>query len=299
MLHPSGVKKMGELHLAVRFSGANMVNVLRMYSMRLLLKMHYVQPLSVNQLYTSRYQARNVVASRLGQAEPPLGRDVVEYTLDHYSHMWSMRKSKANFFRLTNILAWFVAMSRFLESLRNWHKPVYSALFMVVFKIFVLVPELIIPCVLLTLAAMGLWRYKSRLRHPPHIYTRLPYADVVHPDELDEEFDSFPTSRGAEIVRIRYDRLRSVAGRIQSVVGDMATQGERFQALLSWRDPRATFLFVIICLVASCGFYVVPFKSVVVLWGLYLWRPPKFRNRLPLRAVSFFKRLPTRADSIL
>ncbi|KAL3531163.1 hypothetical protein ACH5RR_010485 [Cinchona calisaya] len=147
MLHPSGVKKMGELHLAVRFSCANMVNVLHMYSMPLLPKMHYVHPLSVNQLDSLRYQAMNVVASRLARAEPPLGRDVVEYMLDHDSHMWSMRKSKANFFRLTNILAWFVAMSRFLESLRNWHKPVYSALFTVVFMIFVLVPELIIPCV--------------------------------------------------------------------------------------------------------------------------------------------------------
>ncbi|XP_027093902.2 multiple C2 domain and transmembrane region protein 5 [Coffea arabica] len=299
MLHPSGVKKTGELHLAVRFSCANMVNVLHKYSMPLLPKMHYVLPLSVNQLDGLRYQAMNVVASRLGRAEPPLGRDVVEYMLDHDSHMWSMRKSKANFFRLTNILAWFVAVSRFLESLRNWHKPVYSALFMIVFMVFVLVPELIMPCVLLTMASVGLWRYRSRPRHPPHMDTRLSYADVVHPDELDEEFDSFPSSRSAEIVRIRYDRLRSVAGRIQSVVGDMATQGERFQALLSWRDPRATFLFVIICFIAACGFYLVPFKWVVALWGLYVLRPPKFRNRLPSRAVSFFKRLPTNADSML
>ncbi|CDP03817.1 unnamed protein product [Coffea canephora] len=209
----------------------------------------------------------NVVASRLGRAEPPLGRDVVEYMLDHDSHMWSMRKSKANFFRLTNILAWFVAMSRFLESPRNWHKPVHSALFMIVFVIFVLVPELIMPCVLLAMASVGLWRYRSRPRHPPHMDTRLSYADAVHPDELDEEFDSFPSSRSAEIVRIRYNRLRSVAGRIQSVVGDMATQGERFQALLSWRDPRATFLFVMICFIATCGFYLVPFKWVVALIG--------------------------------
>ncbi|CAI9107517.1 OLC1v1006892C1 [Oldenlandia corymbosa var. corymbosa] len=299
MLHPSGVKKMGELHLAVRFSCANMVNMLCMYTMPLLPKMHYVQPLSVNQLDSLRYQAMNVVASRLGRAEPPLVRDVVEYMLDHDSHMWSMRKSKANFFRLTNILAWFVAVSRFLETVRNWHKPVYSAVFLIVFMIFVLLPELIVPCVLLTMAAMGLWRYRSRPRHPPHMDTRLSYADVVHPDELDEEFDSFPSSRAAEIIRMRYDRLRSVAGRIQSVVGDMATQGERFQALLSWRDPRATFLFIMVCLAAACGFYAVPFKWIVALWGLYLLRPPKFRNRLPSRAVSFFKRLPTRADSML
>ncbi|XP_059297351.1 multiple C2 domain and transmembrane region protein 10 [Lycium ferocissimum] len=299
MLHPSGVKKMGELHLAVRFSCANMVNMLHMYTMPLLPKMHYVQPLSVNQLDTLRHQAMSVVATRLSRSEPPLGREVVEYMLDHDSHMWSMRKSKANFFRLTNVVSWFVIVSRFLESARNWHKPVHSALALIAFTILVLVPELIIPCVLLTLAAIGLWRYRSRPRHPPHMDTRLSYAESVYPDELDEEFDSFPTSRSAEIVRMRYDRLRSVAGRIQTVVGDMATQGERFQALLSWRDPRATFLFVIFCLFAAFGFYLVPIKWVVALWGLYYLRPPRFRNRLPSSAVCFLKRLPTRADSML
>lgn len=299
MLHPSGVKKMGELHLAVRFSCANMFNVLTMYAMPLLPKMHYVQPLSVSQLDGLRYQAMNVVASRLSRSEPPLGREVIEYMLDHDSHMWSMRKSKANFLRLTTVLAWFVAMTRLLEALRTWHKPVYSTLFLTAFTVLVLAPELIIPCGLLTLATVGLWRYRSRPRHPPHMDTRLSYAESVHPDELDEEFDSFPTSRSAEIVRMRYDRLRSVAGRIQTVVGDMATQGERFQALLSWRDPRATFLFVVLCLVAAAGFYLVPIRWVVGFGGLYYLRPPKFRNRLPSSAVSFFKRLPTNADVML
>ncbi|KAM2467049.1 hypothetical protein PS1_008896 [Malus domestica] len=40
----------------------------------------------------------------------------------------------------------------------------------------------------------------------------------------------------------RYDRLRSIAGRFQTVVGDLATRGERLQSLLSWRDPRGAFL---------------------------------------------------------
>ncbi|KAI4365451.1 hypothetical protein MLD38_021436 [Melastoma candidum] len=39
-----------------------------------------------------------------------------------------------------------------------------------------------------------------------------------HPDELDEEFDTFPTSRPSDVVRMRYDRLRSIAGRIQTVL---------------------------------------------------------------------------------
>ncbi|CAA0823905.1 C2 calcium/lipid-binding plant phosphoribosyltransferase family protein [Striga hermonthica] len=299
MLHPSGVKKMGELHLAVRFSCANLFNVLHTYTTPLLPKMHYVQPLSVSQLDSLRYQATSVVASRLGRSEPPLGREVVEYMLDHDSHMWSMRKSKANFLRLTSVLAWVVAVGRIVEGLRTWARPVYSALFVLAYAVLVLVPELIIPCGLLSTAAVGLWRYRLRARSPPHMDTRLSYAEGVHPDELDEEFDSFPTSRGAEVVRMRYDRLRSVAGRIQTVVGDLATQGERFQALLSWRDPRATFLFVVVCLVAAFGFYLVPVRWVVALGGLYYLRPPKFRNRMPSSAVNFFKRLPTNADSML
>ncbi|KAH6823949.1 C2 calcium/lipid-binding plant phosphoribosyltransferase family protein [Perilla frutescens var. hirtella] len=299
MLLPSGVKKMGDLHLAVRFSCTNTFNVLNMYAMPLLPKMHYVQPLSVAQLDTLRYQATNVVASRLNRAEPPLGREVVEYMLDHDSQMWSMRKSKANFLRLTNVLAWLVAMWKLVEMVRSWHKPVYSAMFVAALIVLVLLPELIIPCILLTMAATGLWRYRGRPRHPPHMDTRLSYAESVYPDELDEELDTFPTSRSPEVVRMRYDRLRSVAGRIQTVVGDLATQGERFQALLSWRDPRATFLFVIVCLVAAFGFYLVPIRWVVAAGGVYWLRPPKFRSRMPSCAESFFKRLPSNADSML
>ncbi len=299
MLHSSGVKKMGELHLAVRFSCANMANMLHMYTMPLLPKMHYVQPLGVNQLESLRYQAMNVVASRLSRAEPPLGREVVEYMLDHDSHMWSMRSSKANFFRLMNVVAGLVAMVRWVEAMRNWHRPVYSTLFLVFFLLLVMFPELIIPSILLYMAFLGLWRYRSRPRHPPHMDTRLSHAESVYPDELDEEFDSFPTSRSAEVVRLRYDRLRSVSGRIQTVVGDMATQGERFQHLLSWRDPRATFLFVFSCLIAAVGFYAVPIRVVVALWGLYVLRPPRFRSKMPSPALNFFRRLPTRADSLL
>ncbi|CAN0920381.1 FT-interacting protein 3 [Linum grandiflorum] len=300
MLHPTGVKKMGEIHLAVRFSCANMANMLNMYTLPLLPKMHYVQPLSVNQVETLRYQAMNVLSSRLSRAEPPLGREVVEYMIDHDSHMWSMRRSKANFARLINVLSGLVAVGRMLEAMRSWHKPVYSVFFLVVFLLLVLMPELIMPSMLVMMAVVGLWRYHwSRPRHPPHMDTRLSNAENVYPDELDEEFDSFPTSRNADIVRMRYDRVRSVAGRIQTLVGDMATQGERFYALVSWRDPRATFLFVVSCLVAAVGLYGMPVRAVVGLWGLYMMRPPRFRNKLPSKASCFFKRLPTKADSLL
>ncbi|XP_021763358.1 FT-interacting protein 1-like [Chenopodium quinoa] len=299
ILHASGVKKMGELHLAVRFSCENMGNMLHMYAMPLLPKMHYVNPLSVTQLESLRYQAMNVVTARFSRAEPALGREVVEYMLDHDSHMWSMRKSKANFFRLMNVLSGVIGMARWAEAIRSWQRPVYSSLFVLVYLLLVTFPELIIPTMLIYMALVGIWRYRSRPRHPPHMDTRLSHAENVYPDELDEEFDTFPSTRNSELVRMRYDRLRSVAGRIQTVVGDMATQGERFQGLLSWRDPRATFLFVILCLFAAIGFYMVPIKAVVALWGIYYLRPPKFRSKLPPQVFSFFRRLPSKADSLL
>ncbi|KAI3500545.1 hypothetical protein L1887_36368 [Cichorium endivia] len=98
---------------------------------------------------------------------------------------------------------------------------------------------------------------------------RSSYADNAHPDELDEEFDTFPTSRSPDLVKMRYDHLRSIAGRIQTVVGDLATQGEQLQSLLSWRDPRATSIFVIFCLIAAIVLYVTLFQVIVVITGFY------------------------------
>lgn len=118
MLRTSGVKKMGEMHLAVRFSCANMGNMLHSYAMPLSLKMHYVHPLSVNQLNVLRHHTMNVVAPRLSHSDPSLGREVVEYILDHDSHMWSLRRSKTNFFRLVNVLSSLVGLARWVESMQ-------------------------------------------------------------------------------------------------------------------------------------------------------------------------------------
>ncbi|KAL0884440.1 hypothetical protein Bca101_008421 [Brassica carinata] len=299
VLHANGVKKTGELHLAVRLSCGNAVNMFQMYALPLLPKMHYTQPLGVHLIERLRYQTLNAVAARLSRAEPPLGREVVEYMLDHDFHVWSMRRSKANFFRLVNVVSSLVWVARLVEVMRSWTKPVCSTVFVFVFLFMVLFPELILPSLFLYAAGVGVWRFRKRPRHPPHMDARISHAETVFPDELDEEFDTFPTSRGFEVVRMRYDRVRSVAGRIQTVVGDMASQGERAQALLSWRDPRATFIFLVFCLVAAVGFYVVPVKLTVAVSGLYYLRPPRFRRKLPSRGLSFFRRLPSRADSLL
>ncbi|KAK8934903.1 hypothetical protein KSP39_PZI014844 [Platanthera zijinensis] len=298
-LHTAGLKKMGDLHLAIRFSCANAGNMLQSYMRPLLPKMHYLEPLLVRQVENLRYQATNVVAARLGRAEPPLGREVVECMLDHGSHLWSMRKSRANFFRLVAVLSTPIAVGRWADSIRSWKRPVISALISSAVLMFVIFPGMILPAVFCGIAMAGLWNYRSRPKNPPHMDARMSSAEAIYGDELDEELDSFPTSRSAEVVRMRYDRLRSVAGRVQTVVGDLGTQGERAQALLSWRDQRATFLFVLFCIAAAVVFYVVPVRAVAAGLVVYVLRPPRFRSRLPSPLMNFFRRLPAKADCLL
>ncbi|MQL81318.1 hypothetical protein Taro_013774 [Colocasia esculenta] len=300
MLHPSGVKKMGELHLAIRFSCANTANMLHLYLRPPLPKMHYVEPIPVQKVEHLRYRATEVVASRLSRAEPRLGREVVEYMLDKGSNFWSMRRSKANFFRLIAVFAYPIAVVRWVEAMRSWQRPVQSVLFVAAHLLLMLFPEVILPFLFCSLAGAGLWHYRRRPRHPPSMDIRLSQAESVHPDELDEEFDTFPTSlRSLELMSVRYDRLRSVAMRLQSMMGDVATQCERCQSLLGWRDPRATVLFLGFCLAAAALFYAVPARVVLGLWWLHAMMPPRVRSRLPSPMMNFFKRLPSKADSLL
>ncbi|MCD9561400.1 hypothetical protein HAX54_020503 [Datura stramonium] len=101
-------------------------------------------------------------AARLSRAEPPLRKEVVEYMSDADAHLWSMRRSKANFFRLMSVFGGLFSVGKWvLEPLRTGQGT------------------------------------------PPHMNTRISHADSTHPDELDEEFDTFPTSRSSELVRMR------------------------------------------------------------------------------------------------
>ncbi|XP_009781014.1 multiple C2 domain and transmembrane region protein 6-like [Nicotiana tabacum] len=299
VLTPSGLRKHGELHLAIRFTCTAWVNMVAQYGRPLLPKMHYVQPISVRHIDWLRHQAMQIVAARLARAEPPLRREVVEYMLDVDYHMFSLRRSKANFFRIMSLLSGISAVCRWFDGICNWRNPLTTILVHVLFLILVCYPELILPTIFLYLFVIGLWNYRFRPRAPPHMDSRLSQAENAHPDELDEEFDTFPTSRPTELVRMRYDRLRSVAGRVQTVVGDLATQGERALAILSWRDPRGTAIFIILALIWAVFLYVTPFQVVAVLAGLYWLRHPRFRSKLPSVPVNFFKRLPSKSDMLL
>eukprot|EP00249_Psilotum_nudum_P019974 c27504_g2_i1 orf=347-3562(+) len=299
VLQPAGVKKMGEIELAVRFSSFNLFNMMHSYSTPLLPKMHYLYPLGMQQQDVLRNAAMKIVALRLSRSEPPLRPEVVQYVLDSESSMWSMRRSKANWFRIATVLSGCTSLSKWMDDICHWRNPLTTVLVHILFVILICYPELILPTVFFYMFLIGLWQYRFRPRSPPYMDARISQAEVVDRDELDEEFDTVPTSKPPEIVMMRYERLRGLAYRIQMVLGDIATQGERVQSLLTWRDSRATVIFISICFFSAIALYVAPFRLIALLSGMYFLRHPRFREPLPSTILNFFRRLPAQSDRIL
>ncbi|PIA54034.1 hypothetical protein AQUCO_00900541v1 [Aquilegia coerulea] len=299
VLQPGGAKKMGEIQLAVRFSCSSWMNLLQAYSSPMLPRMHYVRPLGPAQQDILRHTAMKIVTARLARSEPPMGHEVVQFMLDTDTHVWSMRRTKANWFRVVGCLSRAASFSRWLDGIRMWAYPSTTVLVHALLVSIVLCPHLVLPTAFMYAFFIVSLRFRHRPRQPGNMDYRISYVDAVGPDELDEEFDSFPTTRSADQVRVRYDRLRALAGRAQSLLGDIAAQGERVEALLNWRDARATGIFVVFCLFASLIFYVVPFKVFVLGAGFYYLRHPRFRGDMPSVPVNFFRRLPSYSDQIL
>lgn len=299
VLLPSGAKKMGEIELALRFTCSSWLSVIQAYGSPVLPRMHYVRPFGPAQQDILRHTAMRIVTARLARSEPALGHEVVQFMLDSDTHIWSIRRSKANWFRVVGCLSRVALLARWSDGIRTWAHPPTTILVHILLAAVVLCPHLILPTICMYAFLIISLRFRYRQRVTIAMDPRVSYVDAVGPDELDEEFDGFPTTRSAEHIRIRYDRLRALAGRAQTLLGDVAAQGERLEALFNWRDPRATGIFVVVCLLASLMFYVVPFKAFVLGAGLYYLRHPRFRGDMPSIPVNFFKRLPPLSDQIL
>ncbi|KAL2228113.1 UNVERIFIED_CONTAM: Protein QUIRKY [Sesamum indicum] len=299
VLLPGGAKKMGEIEIALRFSCSSWISLIQAYANPMLPRMHYVKPMGPAQQDILRHSAMRIVTTRLARSEPALGQEVVQFMLDSDMHMWSMRRSKANWFRVVGCLSKAATLVRWLDGIKTWVHPPTTVLVHVLLVAIVLCPHLVLPTIFMYAFLIIALRFRYRQRVSITMDPRLSYVDAVGPDELDEEFDGFPTTRSVDQVRVRYDRLRALAGRAQTLLGDLAAQGERLEALFNWKDPRATGIFVVVCLLASLLFYVVPFKAFVLGSGFYYLRHPRFRDDMPSVPMNFFRRLPPQSDRIL
>ncbi|XP_010454018.1 PREDICTED: protein QUIRKY-like [Camelina sativa] len=301
MLVNGGVKKLGEIELAVRFvRSAPPLDFLHVYTQPLLPLMHHIKPLSLFQEEMLRNTAVKILAVHLSRSEPPLRPEIVRYMLDADSHTFSMRKVRANWLRIVNVVAGMVDVVRWVEDTRYWKNPTSTLLVHALVVMLIWFPDLIGPTLAFYLFVIGAWNYRFRSRAGlPHFDPRLSLADAADREELDEEFDVVPSNRPPEMVRSRYDKLRGVGVRVQTILGEVAAQGEKMQALVTWRDPRATGIFVGLCLFVALVLYIVPTKMVAMASGFYYFRHPIFRDRKPSPVLNFFRRLPSLSDRLM
>lgn len=301
VLSPVGMKKMGELEIAVRFVRVRpTLDLLHVYSQPLLPMMHHIKPLGVVQQDALRNAAVKIVAEHLSRSEPPLRREVVLYVLDEDSHAFSLRKVRVNYYRIINVIASVIDVFNWVDNTRTWKNPTATVLVHALLVMLVWFPDLIIPTLAFYVSVIGAWNYRFRSRDPlPYFDPKLSLAETVDREELDEEFDTLPSCRPPDAVRARYDKLRMLGAKVQTTLGDLATQGERVQALVTWRDPRATGIFVGLCFVVAMILYLIPSKMVAMTFGFYYFRHPIFRDRMPSPALNFFRRLPSLSDRIM
>ncbi|KAJ1287859.1 hypothetical protein BS78_02G043000 [Paspalum vaginatum] len=302
MMLPTGAKRMGDVELAIRFAtSGSLLDVLHAYARPSLPAMHHLRPVPTTSREALRLAAARISAAHLARSEPPLRREVAMWMLDAAEPRgFSMRKLRANWNRAAAALSWVADAARWVEDTRSWRNPTATAMAHAVLLLLAWHPDLVVPTVTLHAAAVGVWKYRRRPRAPaPHPCVRASMAEAPDREELDEEFDTVPSARPPEVVRARYDRARLVGARLQQMVGDVATQAERLQALVSWRDPRATGVFVALCVLVAMVLYMVPIKMVAVVAGFYYLRHPMFRDRMPAPVINFFRRLPSMSERIM
>ncbi|MED6174360.1 hypothetical protein PIB30_068297 [Stylosanthes scabra] len=300
-LSNQGVKKMGEIQLAVRFSCSSLLNVLQTYAQPLLPRMHYICPLSIFQLDSLRNQAAAITTLRFMRKEPPLGKEVVEYMLDVRENVWSMRRGRAQFHRIVDLLSVLVFICKWVKLVYSWKSSATTIAGYIFFLWVIFCPQMILVTIFTSLFLLGIWRYITRPRHPSHMDIQFSYAHTVTNEELEEEFDTFPTRFSGNDLKKKYDRLRGISGRVLAVISDLTTQGERVQSLLTWRDPRATSLFVVFCFFAAIVTYTVPFRFMISGLVAYSLRPPRVRGIAGIPAIpqNFLRRMPARSDGML
>ncbi|KAL5547328.1 hypothetical protein UlMin_007015 [Ulmus minor] len=301
VLSPAGMKKMGEVEIAIRFVRVTpTLDLLHVYSQPLLPLMHHIKPMGMVQQDALRNTTVKIVAAHLSRSEPPLPREVVLYMLDVDSNTFSMRKVRVNYFRIINVIANLIDIVRWVDDTRTWKNPTATILVHALLIMLVWFPDLIVPTLAFYVFVIGAWNYRFRSRTLlPHFDPKLSLIETVDREELDEEFDTILSSRPPDAVRARYDKLRMIGAKVQTALGDLATQGERMQALVTWRDPRATGLFVGLCFLVAMILYLVPSKMVAMTFGFYYFRHPIFRDRMPSPALNFFRRLPALSDRIM
>lgn len=298
-LQPSGLKKMGELQLAFRFCCPSMMNLLKVYQLPMLPRLHFTKPLSNTQFGGLRKQSVMLISSRMRQYEPSLRREVVSYVLESHESAWSTRRGRADFDRVKVFTSGVTSLYSQYKNICSWNKPIETLLVHMALFGLILQPQVILPGIFIWAILDILKQYPKSPRHLSHVNLQLSHVDTTSVDELEEEFDPIPSRFEDNVIRQRYDRLRIIVGRIVEEMGNFATRLEKIQSFFTWQDPTATLVFMILCVIIGMVTLLVPSQVIICIVLVYLLRHPRFRSPLPSILENWVRRMPSKLDSMI
>ncbi|CAH9086367.1 unnamed protein product [Cuscuta europaea] len=297
------VRIMGELQLQVRLTPRSMLGFISASLRPLLPPAHYERPIPLEQMADLRKYAVDMECKDLGRRVPPLGENVVRFMTTPEQAGYSKRVTDTNIARLYRASG-LRALFQFVGHVASWKSPITTLLSLELLFFFLFYPDLIFPVALAYFIYCGFYNLlvrmwsespqKPKREEPPLLY--IAQLQNTQPDDLDEEGDTRETSRKPEVVKKRYDNLRLRAAYVQNLVGDLANQAERFQNILTWKNPYFTAIAIIFITLAQLLLHSLGtgFNFVIVFCLLshpVVWNSRYMRSLL-LAPIKLYRRLP-------
>lgn len=100
-------------------------------------------------------------------------------------------------------------------------------------------------------------------------------------------------------LKIRYDTITRFLLNVQMILDVIVSFMEKINALITWRDYVATWIFSTLLLIIIFIIAIFGLQLCLCIGFCYLFRPPFMRTKLPGAPINFFHRLPCKSDQML
>ncbi|GAX78972.1 hypothetical protein CEUSTIGMA_g6412.t1 [Chlamydomonas eustigma] len=112
-------------------------------------------------------------------------------------------------------------------------------------------------------------------------------------DSASGSDDDAPDASNNPLSRLKrsYNQAIRIALLAQNLLDDLAVLYERLHGLFVWRDYLASLTIFSVLALAAVLIYIFGLQFLIIATGLYVLRPPQYRDPLPTPPEAFFSRL--------
>ncbi|ESO10061.1 hypothetical protein HELRODRAFT_97320 [Helobdella robusta] len=197
---------------------------------------------------------------------------------------------KTNIDRVFKLVEGFVSFTNFINSCFNWDNPLRSLLAFIVFMLIVWNIELyMVPISLLLIL----------LKNFLFLQFSGEYFKEQIPQVMKKEAESSnKDDKKSQSLRERLQNIQDVCLQVQETMDAVASLGERIQNAFLWKVPWLSTLGIICLCVATCVFYCLSLRVLLMIWGVMRFsRRWRVGQKVPNNELlDFLSRLPSNKE---